>query len=115
LHRITSRRSTTLAHGSRHQKRRAYRPWTDITEPARSGRAGPSGAILTAADRLPLADVGEAAWVSGLPLVERLSPGSGLWGEPGVAYLVRTPNTALLFDYGLAPVGPPRGWLLEDR
>jgi 7,8-dihydropterin-6-yl-methyl-4-(beta-D-ribofuranosyl)aminobenzene 5'-phosphate synthase len=48
-----------------------------------------------------LADVGEVAWVSILPLVERLSPGHGLRGEPGVAYLVCTPHVTLLFDCGL--------------
>ena len=44
--------------------------------------------------------------MSVLPLVERLSPGSGLWGEPGVVYLMRTPNTALLFDCGLGTGRP---------
>jgi hypothetical protein len=48
-----------------------------------------------------LAGVGEAARMSILPLVERLSPDSGLRGEPGIAYLVHTPNTTLLFDCGL--------------
>jgi 7,8-dihydropterin-6-yl-methyl-4-(beta-D-ribofuranosyl)aminobenzene 5'-phosphate synthase len=53
-----------------------------------------------------LGDVGQAASVSILPLVERLSPDSRLRGEPGVAYLVRTPNTTLLFDCGLGTGNP---------
>jgi 7,8-dihydropterin-6-yl-methyl-4-(beta-D-ribofuranosyl)aminobenzene 5'-phosphate synthase len=48
-----------------------------------------------------LTDLGEVDSVSILPLVERLSPDAGLVGEPGLSYLVRTPQAALVFDCGL--------------
>src|SRR6266540_6139509 len=53
-----------------------------------------------------LTQIGEVDWVSILPLVERLVPddparsGTRLGGEPGVAYLIRTDKTTLLFDVG---------------
>jgi 7,8-dihydropterin-6-yl-methyl-4-(beta-D-ribofuranosyl)aminobenzene 5'-phosphate synthase len=53
-----------------------------------------------------LTNIGEVDWVSILPLVDRLVPedpqrsGTPLGGEPGVAYLIRTGKTTLLFDVG---------------
>lgn len=62
-----------------------------------------------------LADVGQVAWVSILPLVERLSPDSGLRGEPGVAYLVRTRTAPCCSTARWAPAAPPQPWTPTPR
>lgn len=49
-----------------------------------------------------LRDLGEVDGLSILPLVERLTSGEGLIGEPGLSYLVRAGDTRLLFDSGLS-------------
>jgi 7,8-dihydropterin-6-yl-methyl-4-(beta-D-ribofuranosyl)aminobenzene 5'-phosphate synthase len=48
-----------------------------------------------------LSDLGEVESVSILPVVERLTRGPGLRGEPGVSYLIRADDLTLLFDCGL--------------
>ncbi len=48
-----------------------------------------------------LTDLGEVTTLSVLPLVERLTAGAGLRGEPGVSYLIRADDTTMLFDCGL--------------
>lgn len=48
-----------------------------------------------------LRDLGEVDSLSVLPVVERLTAGPGLRGEPGVSYLVRADDLTLLFDCGL--------------
>ncbi len=63
--------------------RRADRSWQ-----------GPVGAGLS--------DIGEVEKVSILPLVERLTGGPGLRGEPGISYLVRAGQVRILFDSGLS-------------
>jgi 7,8-dihydropterin-6-yl-methyl-4-(beta-D-ribofuranosyl)aminobenzene 5'-phosphate synthase len=50
-----------------------------------------------------LSAIGEVEHLSILPLVERLVPGGGLEGEPGVSYLLRADGTNLLFDAGFNP------------
>ena len=52
-----------------------------------------------------LSGLGEVESVSVLPLVERLTHGPGLRGEPGVSYLVRAGDLTVLFDCGLGPGG----------
>jgi 7,8-dihydropterin-6-yl-methyl-4-(beta-D-ribofuranosyl)aminobenzene 5'-phosphate synthase len=72
--------------------------------------AGRYAAGVTRADRswppqveAGLRGLGEVDEVSILPLVERLTAGgSGLAGEPGVSYLIRTGGTRVLFDSGLS-------------
>jgi len=67
-----------------------------------------------------LTQIGEVDWVSILPLVERLVPespegfGTRLGGEPGVAYLIRTDRTTLLFDVGLNPRARARSALVAN-
>lgn len=48
-----------------------------------------------------LTDLGEVESLTILPLVERLTTGPGLRGEPGVSYLVRADDLTVLFDCGL--------------
>jgi 7,8-dihydropterin-6-yl-methyl-4-(beta-D-ribofuranosyl)aminobenzene 5'-phosphate synthase len=48
-----------------------------------------------------LSAIGEVEHLAILPLVERLTPGGELDGEPGVSYLIRADGTSLLFDAGL--------------
>jgi 7,8-dihydropterin-6-yl-methyl-4-(beta-D-ribofuranosyl)aminobenzene 5'-phosphate synthase len=52
-----------------------------------------------------LGDLGEVDSVTILPVVERLTGGAGLRGEPGVSYLIRTEELTLLFDCGLGAGG----------
>jgi 7,8-dihydropterin-6-yl-methyl-4-(beta-D-ribofuranosyl)aminobenzene 5'-phosphate synthase len=47
-----------------------------------------------------LSSIGEVDRLSILPLVERLTPGDTLIGEPGVSYLIQADDTRLLFDVG---------------
>jgi 7,8-dihydropterin-6-yl-methyl-4-(beta-D-ribofuranosyl)aminobenzene 5'-phosphate synthase len=67
-----------------------------------------------------LTQIGEVDWVSILPLVERLvpddpaHPGTRLGGEPGVAYLIRTDRTTLLFDVGFNPRARARSALVAN-
>jgi 7,8-dihydropterin-6-yl-methyl-4-(beta-D-ribofuranosyl)aminobenzene 5'-phosphate synthase len=67
-----------------------------------------------------LTQIGEVDQVSILPLVERLVPDAGerpgrlLHGEPGVAYLIRTDRTTLLFDVGLNLRGRERPALVSN-
>jgi 7,8-dihydropterin-6-yl-methyl-4-(beta-D-ribofuranosyl)aminobenzene 5'-phosphate synthase len=49
-----------------------------------------------------LRDLGEVDEVVILPVVERLTAGGGLVGEPGLSYLVRAGASRLLFDAGLS-------------
>ena len=55
--------------------------------------------VRWAGDRL--SDIGEVDAVTILPLVERLTAGPRLLGEPGLSYLVTAGPTRLLFDTGL--------------
>jgi 7,8-dihydropterin-6-yl-methyl-4-(beta-D-ribofuranosyl)aminobenzene 5'-phosphate synthase len=48
-----------------------------------------------------LTDIGEVDAVTVLPLVERVTTGPGLHGEPGLSYLITAGPTRLLFDTGL--------------
>jgi 7,8-dihydropterin-6-yl-methyl-4-(beta-D-ribofuranosyl)aminobenzene 5'-phosphate synthase len=48
-----------------------------------------------------LSGLGEVESLSILPVVERLTRGPGLRGEPGVSYLIRADDLTLLFDCGL--------------
>ena len=50
-----------------------------------------------------LTDIGEVESVTILPLVERVTSGPGLEGEPGLSYLVAAGSTRVLFDTGLNP------------
>lgn len=50
-----------------------------------------------------LTDIGEVESVTILPLVERVTSGPGLEGEPGLSYLVAAGPTRVLFDTGLNP------------
>lgn len=52
-----------------------------------------------------LRDLGEVERLSILPVVERLTQGPGLHGEPGVSYVVRADDLTLLFDCGLGTGG----------
>jgi 7,8-dihydropterin-6-yl-methyl-4-(beta-D-ribofuranosyl)aminobenzene 5'-phosphate synthase len=52
-----------------------------------------------------LTDLGEVQRLSVLPVVERHIQGPGLYGEPGVSYLVRADDLTLLFDTGLGTGG----------
>lgn len=52
-----------------------------------------------------LSSIGEVEHLSILPLVERLTPGGTLIGEPGVSYLIQTDGARLLFDVGLNQTG----------
>ncbi len=52
-----------------------------------------------------LSSLGEVESLSILPVVERLTRGPGLHGEPGVSYLVRADDLTLLFDCGLGTGG----------
>lgn len=67
-----------------------------------------------------LTNIGEVDWVSILPLVERLVPedperaGTPLGGEPGVAYLIRTDKTTLLFDVGFNRRASARSLLVAN-
>src|SRR6266511_3584007 len=67
-----------------------------------------------------LTQIGEVDWVSILPLVERLVPddpelpGRRLGGELGVAYLLRTDKSTLLFDVGLNPRARARSVLVAN-
>ena len=61
-----------------------------------------------------LAGIGEVDEVSILPLVERLTPGAALQGEPGLSYLVRAGDSTLLFDTGLNLRGAERPALLTN-
>jgi 7,8-dihydropterin-6-yl-methyl-4-(beta-D-ribofuranosyl)aminobenzene 5'-phosphate synthase len=67
-----------------------------------------------------LTNIGEVDWVSILPLVERLVPedpgrsSARLGGEPGVAYLIRTGGTTVLFDVGLNPRARARSLLVAN-
>ena len=61
-----------------------------------------------------LDSLGEVDHVSIVPLVERLTPASGLRGEPGVSYLVRTLGTTLLFDTGLNARGEAHSALVHN-
>ncbi|HEX6497418.1 MAG TPA: MBL fold metallo-hydrolase [Micromonosporaceae bacterium] len=55
-----------------------------------------------------LSGLGEVDEVSILPVVERITDGDGLRGEPGVSYLIRAGSTRLLFDSGLS------GWRVRS-
>jgi 7,8-dihydropterin-6-yl-methyl-4-(beta-D-ribofuranosyl)aminobenzene 5'-phosphate synthase len=48
-----------------------------------------------------LSNLGDVESLSILPIVERLTDGPGLRGEPGVSYLIRADDLTLLFDCGL--------------
>ncbi len=52
-----------------------------------------------------LSNLGEVGRLSILPVVERLTGGPGLHGEPGVSYLIRADDLTLLFDTGLGTGG----------
>ena len=69
-----------------------------------AGRNAASRQTVTALGRR-LSDLGEVESLSILPLVERLTGGPGLHGEPGVSYLVRADDLTLLFDCGLGTGG----------
>lgn len=61
-----------------------------------------------------LTDLGEVDEVTILPLVERHTAGTGLLGEPGVSYLLRTPTATLLFDSGFNPRARGRSALVAN-
>lgn len=60
---------------------------------------------VTAPLETGLTDLGEVEQLTILPLVERLTRGAGLRGEPGVSYLLRADDLTLLFDCGLGTGG----------
>ena len=64
------------------------------------GKNAASATTMRGLDRR-LSDLGEVESVSILPVVERLTGGPGLRGEPGVSYLIRADDLTLLFDCGL--------------
>lgn len=51
---------------------------------------------------VPLSNLGEVDDVTILPVVERLTSGPNLAGEPGVSYLITAGTTRILFDCGLS-------------
>jgi 7,8-dihydropterin-6-yl-methyl-4-(beta-D-ribofuranosyl)aminobenzene 5'-phosphate synthase len=65
-----------------------------------AGRYAASRHTVTGLERR-LTDLGEVDSLTILPVVERLTRGPGLRGEPGVSYLVRADDLTLLFDCGL--------------
>jgi 7,8-dihydropterin-6-yl-methyl-4-(beta-D-ribofuranosyl)aminobenzene 5'-phosphate synthase len=64
------------------------------------GRNAASRHTTTGLDKR-LSDLGEVGSLTILPVVERLTRGPGLRGEPGVSYLIRADDLTLLFDCGL--------------
>lgn len=65
-----------------------------------AGRKAATRHIITGLDRR-LTNLGEVDSLTILPVVERLTGGLGLRGEPGVSYLIRADDLTLLFDCGL--------------
>ena len=65
-----------------------------------AGRNAASRRTTTGLDKR-LSDLGEVESLTILPVVERLTRGPGLRGEPGVSYLVKADDLTLLFDCGL--------------
>lgn len=59
-----------------------------------------------------LVHLGEVDSLTILPVVERLTAGPGLRGEPGVSYLIKADDLTLLFDCGL---GSGRGTTVWDQ
>lgn len=65
-----------------------------------AGRNAASRQTVAGLDRR-LTNLGEVDSLTILPVVERITGGSGLRGEPGVSYLLRADDVTLLFDCGL--------------
>jgi 7,8-dihydropterin-6-yl-methyl-4-(beta-D-ribofuranosyl)aminobenzene 5'-phosphate synthase len=65
-----------------------------------AARAAADRHLLPWADQR-LTDIGEVDAVTILPLVERVTSGPRLEGEPGLSYLITAGPTRLLFDTGL--------------
>jgi hypothetical protein len=61
-----------------------------------------------------LNSIDEVDELSIVPLVERLTSGEQLRGEPGVAYIIRAGNTRLLFDTGLNARGDVQSALVQN-
>jgi 7,8-dihydropterin-6-yl-methyl-4-(beta-D-ribofuranosyl)aminobenzene 5'-phosphate synthase len=69
-----------------------------------AGRSAASRQTVTSLDR-SLSGLGEVESLSILPVVERLTRGPELRGEPGVSYLIRADDQTILFDCGLGTGG----------
>lgn len=65
-----------------------------------AGRNAASRESVTALEK-KLTGLGAVDSVTIMPVVERLTGGAGLRGEPGVSYLIRADDLTLLFDCGL--------------
>lgn len=61
-----------------------------------------------------LTGIGEVDSVTILPLVERVTGGPGLQGEPGVSYLISAGPTRLIFDTGLNMRGRAESALVRN-
>ncbi len=59
-------------------------------------------------------DLGVTAKFEMIPLIDGISPDTGLAAEPGVSYLIRTDEATILFDVGLNPQGIDPSPLLRN-
>jgi 7,8-dihydropterin-6-yl-methyl-4-(beta-D-ribofuranosyl)aminobenzene 5'-phosphate synthase len=78
-----------------------------------TARAGAERHWLHWADQR-LTGIGEVDAVTVLPLVERVTGGPGLHGEPGLSYLITAGPTRLLFDTGLNLRGKAESALVHN-
>jgi 7,8-dihydropterin-6-yl-methyl-4-(beta-D-ribofuranosyl)aminobenzene 5'-phosphate synthase len=69
-----------------------------------AGRSAASRQVVAGLDRR-LTDLGAVDSLTITPVVERLTSGPGLRGEPGVSYLIRADDLTVLFDCGLGTGG----------